>query len=125
MNASDSEELLVRTCPVNKTVWNNNAEKTTFAVISVILNRLSFPVTIVMNALVIVAVKTRPRLQNNYNILLACLARRELLVGIAAQPSFITAQINVLRGISLNEYCQHYKMSSFIISIRWKEDHRS
>jgi len=49
---------------------------------------LSFPVTIVMNVLVIMAVKTRPRLQSKYNILLACLAGTDLLVGAASQPNF-------------------------------------
>ena len=109
MNATDSgEEFLLRTCPMNKVVWDGkyNREKITFAIISIILNALSVPVAILMNALVIVAVKTRPRLQNNYNMLLACLAGTDLLVGIICQPSSIAQQIDVIRGMSLNEFCQ-------------------
>ena len=71
------------TCPMNEMVWKQeyHVEKITFAMIALILNILSFPVTILMNVLVIMAVKTRPRLQSNYNILLACL---EFISGVAA-----------------------------------------
>ena len=57
-------------------------EKIAFAMTAIILNIPSFPLMILMNALVIVALKPRPRLQSNYNILLACLAGTELLVGV-------------------------------------------
>ena len=120
MNVTDSEEeILFHTCHLNKVIWTNKyyTEKLIFAVISVILSGLSFPVTILMNALVIVAVKTRPRLQSNYNILLACLAGTDLLVGIAVQPTFIAEEINVITGISLNEYCQYHKVATFISTI--------
>ena len=63
-------------------------EKVAFAMIAIILNILSFPVKIVMNVLVIMAVKTSPRLQSKYYILLACLAGTDLLVGAASQPNF-------------------------------------
>ena len=39
--------------------------------------------------LVILVVKRRPRLQNNANILLACLAATDTLAGLTVQPSFI------------------------------------
>ena len=53
-----------------------------------------------MNALVIMAVKTRPSLQSKYNILLACLAETDLLVGAASQATFIAGQIYVIKGLS-------------------------
>ena len=87
-------------------------EKVVFAMTAIILNILSFPVTILMNALV-----TRTRLQSKYNILLACLAGTDLLVGAATQPTFIAAQIYVIKGLSLTEYCRYYKGSYFIISV--------
>ena len=57
---------------------------------SIILNVLSCPVIIVMNALVIVAVKKRGRLQSMYRIVLAYMAGTDLLVGscVAALASF-------------------------------------
>ena len=81
------------------------------------LNILSFPVTILMNVLVIMAVKTRLRLQSKYNILLACLAGTDLLVAAASQPSFIADQIHVIKGLSLTEYCRYYKETYLIFWI--------
>ena len=76
MNVSESKEeslQLVVICPMNEMVWKQkyHVEKTAFAMTAIILNVLSFLVTILMDVLVIVAVKTRRRLQSKYNILLA------------------------------------------------------
>ena len=84
---------------------------------AIILNILSFPLTVLMNVLVIMAVKTRLRLQSNYNILLACLAVTELLVGAASQPSYIVGQIYVMKGLSLSEYCRYHKLANFLLLI--------
>ena len=70
-----------------------------------ILNVLSCPVIIVMNVLVIVVVKTRPRLQSTYNILLACLAGTDLLVGTVRQPTVIATEIFAIAGGSVTTYC--------------------
>ena len=72
MNVTESKEgSLVVICPMNEMVWRQEyqVENIAFAMTAII----SFPVTILMNVLVIMAVKTRPRLQSKYNILLACL----------------------------------------------------
>ena len=92
-------------------------EKTAFAMTAIFLNILTIPVTIVMNVLVIMAVKTRPRLQSKYNILLACLAGTGLLVGAATQPSYIVGQIYVIKGISLPEYCGYHKLTNILVLI--------
>ena len=68
-----------------------------------------------MNVLVIMAVKRRHRLQSNYNILLACLAGTDLLVGAASQPSYIVGQIYVIKGLSLSEYCQYHKLTNLLV----------
>ena len=57
---------------------------------TVIINGISCPFTVLLNVLVIMAVKRRPRLQTNTNILLACLAATDaVLTGLLVQPSFI------------------------------------
>ena len=73
--------------------------------IFIILNILSCPVIILMNVLVILVVKTRHRLQSNHNILLACLAGTDLLVGTVTQPTFIAAEVFVVAGGSVATYC--------------------
>ena len=120
MNGTESKAgSLVIICPMNEVVWKQEyqVEKIGFAMSAIILNILSFPVTILMNVLVIMAVKTRPRLQSKYNILQACLAGTDLLVGASSQPSFIAGQIYVINGLSLTEYCRYHKQNYLIFWI--------
>lgn len=65
-------------------------------IITIILNGIACPFTVLMNMLVILAVKRRPTLQSNANILLACLAGADLLTGLLTQPSFIIWKITQL-----------------------------
>ena len=57
--------------------------------INLIINIITCPFTVVLNILVIMAVKRRPRLQSNANILLACLAATDAMNGLLVQSSFI------------------------------------
>ena len=56
-----------------------------------------------LNALAIFVVATRRRLQTNSNILLACLAGIDLLVGLVAQP--IAIAVKVKRAFSIEPFC--------------------
>lgn len=76
---------------------------------SIILNILSCPLIIVLNLLVIMAIKRRPRLQKKSNILLAFLAGTDLFVGIAPLPISIAADIFIIAGGSANTYCEIYQ----------------
>ena len=58
-------------------------------IISIIFNSITCPFTVLLNVLVILAVKSRPRLQSKPNILLACLAVTDAMNGLSAQPAFI------------------------------------
>ena len=71
----------------------------------VILSVLSCPVIILMNVLVIMVVKRTPRLQSTYNMLLACLAGTDLLVGTVTQPTIIAAEVFAIAGGSVVTYC--------------------
>ena len=120
MNGTESKAgSLVVICPVNDMAWKQEYQvmKIGFAMTATILNVLSLSVTILMNVLVIMAVKTRPRLQNKYNILLACLAGTDLLVGATSQPTFIPGQIYVIKGLSLTEYYRYHNQTYFIFWI--------
>ena len=58
-------------------------------IFTIIINSITCPFTVLLNVLVIMAVKRRPRLQTNANILLICLAVTDALTGLTSQPSFI------------------------------------
>ena len=58
-------------------------------IFTIIFNSITCPITVVLNVLVIIAVKRKPRLQSYANILLACLAVTDALTGLLVQPTFI------------------------------------
>ena len=70
----------------------------------------SCPVIIFVNTLIIFAIKTRRPLQSNYNILLACLAATDIVVGLVSQPLFIAQGKS---GASLEDYCAFHKKAVF------------
>ena len=72
-------------------VENGNLTALTEAsfVLAIIFNSIACLCTVVLIVLVIAAVKRKPRLQTNTNILLACLAGSDLLCGVAVQPTFV------------------------------------
>ena len=78
------------------------------------LNLGSCPIIILMNALVIVAIKARRRLHSIYNILLACLAGTDMAVGLVSQPLFIAQEIFFLSGASVEDYCHFYRKTVFL-----------
>ena len=72
-------------------------------IITIIINSITCPFTVLLNVLVIMAVKRRPRLRINSNILLACLAAIDALTGLIVQPSFILWKISLLLGAGNSE----------------------
>ena len=83
------------------------------SIIIIIINTITFPCTVILNVLVIKAVKTTPRLLTNSNILLACLAVTDALTGLLCQPLIILWIIILLFGLSINATVEHF-CSTFI-----------
>ena len=79
-------------------------------IISIIFNSITCPFTVLLNVLVILAVKSRPRLQSKPNILLACLAVTDAMNGLSAQPAFILATtLKLLRMTSYLRISVYYQ----------------
>ena len=88
--------------------WRPNflTSEMSVALISItIVNMLVSPLTIFLNVLVMIAVKTTPQLRNKYNALLACLAGTDTLTGALGQPLFIAEQIYRFSGSPASEFC--------------------
>ena len=66
-----------------------------FLSINIIINIITCPFTVGLNAFVI---KRRPRLQSNANVLLACLAVTDVLTGLTSQPSSVIWNVSLLVG---------------------------
>ena len=76
-----------------------------FLVTAAIINSIAWPFTLFLNVLVVLAVKTKRRLQTHSNVLLACLAVTDLVVGLVVQPLHLTITIFLLQGKGFNEFC--------------------
>ena len=72
---------------------------------SIILEVFCCPFVVLMNALVIAAVKRTRRLQSASNVLLASLAGTDLLTGTTVFPASIAGEVFVIAGGSVTTYC--------------------
>ncbi len=61
-------------------------------------NAMTCPLIILLNILVMVAVKTKRQLRTKSNVALACLATTDLVVGLVVQPLQIACHIFLLQG---------------------------
>ena len=86
---------------------DNISEDTRLLAFLIIVNIITCPFTIALNAIVILAVKTKAQLKNKANITLGCLAVTDVLTGMIGQPSFIaTMVISLPPGTALHGYCK-------------------
>jgi len=74
-------------------------------VAAAVVNLAACPFTILLNALIMVAVKTKRRLQTHPNILLACLALTDLMAGLVVQPVYRAKTIFLLQGKDGHDFC--------------------
>ena len=75
-----------------------------FLIAAAVFNMATCPFTVLLNALIMVAVKTKRRLQTHPNILLACLALTDLMIGPVVQPLHTAITIFLLQGKDANEF---------------------
>ncbi|CAH3160269.1 unnamed protein product, partial [Porites lobata] len=83
----------------------------------IILNFLSLPLTSVLNGLVIITVKTKPRLKTTSNVALACLATTDCVMGVIGQPFFAVQLAVLLQGESSSSYCTLLAASVNVIRV--------
>ena len=84
-------------CRESQSNWDIN-HTTSFNII-VAVTTIACPVTILLNLLVIIAVKTRRELKKNSNILLSSVALADLLVGAVSMPLSITLDALVIQRV--------------------------
>ena len=100
-NESECKTFLFKAVPLQ---YSSTDSFYGLLVAAAVLHIAACPFTIFLNALVMIAVKTKRRLQTHPNILLACLALTDLMVGLVAQPLFTTMTIFLLQGKD-HEFC--------------------
>ena len=86
----------------------------------IVIHVTTCPFTVVLNLLVMIAVKTKVRLQSMSNMALACLALTDVMVGLVAQPLFIAQIWNIIQGETTASACSIQiasKLSSFLFCL--------
>ena len=83
----------------------------------VIINIITCPFTVVLNVLVMAAVKIKPRLQTKTNIALACLASTDGIMGLIGQPLYIAEIIAVLQEKVSSVHCYVIQLSSNTLTV--------
>ena len=90
-----------------------------FLIAAAVLTFVACPFACFLNAMVMLAVKTKRRLQTHSNIVLACLALTDLIVGVVVQPLHGAMTIFLLQGKGFNEFCGinlAYSVSFVVVS---------
>ena len=91
-------EVIISECELVTFLGGKLNESTTEAnkvILSLIIIIICLLITSISNALVIFAVKTKPRLKTMSNFALACLATSDCVMGVIGQP-FFTVELAVL-----------------------------
>ena len=95
---SSNETRSVFYCPeLGQFIWDLN--HTTYFKIIVAIMTVACPFTVLLNLLVIIAVKTRRELKKNSNILLLSVALSDLLVAAVSMPLSITLDALVIQRV--------------------------
>ena len=97
----NSTELMQHECQIYVILGGRLEQPSLFVrvclILNIIINIFTFPFTAVLNALVIIAVKTKRRLRaHKSNIAIALLATTDFVAGSFAQPVFIAWLILIL-----------------------------
>ena len=97
-NSSNESRPSMFYCPeLPQFIWDLN--HTTSSKITVAITVIACPVTVLLNLLVITAVKTRRELKSNSNILLSSVALIDLLVGAVSMPMSITLDLLIIHKV--------------------------
>ena len=97
------------------TLDETSSEAYGWLVFIAVISIITCPFTAVMNALVIVAVKTIHRLKTKTNIALACLSTTDLAMGVIGQPAFIFWVIAQMQGSTSATYCLRTLLSTILL----------
>ena len=109
MNSSETSQTAStgRECELTPqgTVNDISSEVYCWLVFITVISIITCPVTTVLNALIMVAVKTKNQVRTKSNIALACLSSTDAVMGVIGLPLFSSWLIVELQGDTSGIYC--------------------
>ncbi|XP_078361557.1 adenosine receptor A1-like [Oculina patagonica] len=115
-----SQEVIPSACQVYQILLGgmlppSAIEARAFLIFLAVINIVTSPFTAALNTLVIIAVKMKARLRaNKSNILLACLATTDLMVGVIVQPLVAALLITFVLGETTAGSCALQNVAQFL-----------
>ena len=110
MNSSETSQTAStgRECGLTPqgTVNDISSEVYCWLVFITVISIITCPVTTVLNALIIVAVKTKNQVRTKSNIALACLSSTDAVMGVIGLPLFSSWLIVELQGNTFGMHCE-------------------
>ena len=110
MNSSETSQTAStgRECGLTPqgTVNDISSEAYCWLVFITVISIITCPVTTVLNALIIVAVKTKNQVRTKSNIALACLSSTDAVMGVIGLPLFSAWLIVELQGNTFGMHCE-------------------
>ena len=110
MNTSETSQTAStgRECGLTPqgTVNDISSEVYCWLVFITVISIITCPVTTVLNALIIVAVKTKNQVRTKSNIALACLSSTDAVMGVIGLPLFSSWLIVELQGNTFGMHCE-------------------
>ena len=110
MNTSETSETAStgRECGLTPqgTVYDISSEVYCWLVFITVISIITCPVTTVLNALIMVAVKTKNQVRTKSNIALACLSSTDAVMGVIGLPLFSSWLIVELQGNTFGMHCE-------------------
>ena len=110
MNTSETSQTAStgRECGLTPqgTVNDISSEVYCWLVFITVISIITCPVTTVLNALIMVAVKTKNQVRTKSNIALACLSSTDAVMGVIGLPLFSSWLIVELQGNTFGKHCE-------------------
>ena len=110
MNTSETSQTVStgRECGLTPqgTVNDISSEVYCWLVFITVISIITCPVTTVLNALIMVAVKTKNQVRTKSNIALACLSSTDAVMGVIGLPLFSSWLIVELQGNTFGMHCE-------------------
>ena len=78
---------------------------------------ITSPITFSLNAVIIIAMKTKHRVKTKSNLAIACLSSTDGIMGVIGQPLFISWVIAELQGNTSSTYCMRTLLSRIALRV--------
>ena len=95
--------------------FHQAAQRHTTNLVTAVINIVTAPIAVIINVLVVTAIFSSSGLRTPSNLLLACLAISDVLVGLSAQPGYITYRLMESQHRSVPCFVRNVYNASFYV----------